>query len=515
MTAARRSGISGAAIGPPAARTAIAGIAAATRLPAACAALAAMLLLTACGPRLVDAGRPLEVSVIGARPRLADPDRGAPDAPSAALLGAVAQGLVRFDAAGQIEAGLAIRWDVSNDGLYYTFRLADGGGIDAEAAARRLRAAITPASRNPLAPVLGAVSEVVAVTPQVIELRLVAPRPDFLQLLAQPALAIAARGHGTGPLAIADARGDALLLGPIQPPDTDPITPAERRAHEVRLRGERAALAVARFAAGQAAVVTGGTFADVAIPLTAQLAPRALHIDPAAGLFGIQIARSDGFLGPPEHRDALAMAVDRDRITAAFAVPGGWRPALTIVPRDTNEITAPAPFAWTSLDMATRTAQARATVAAWRAANPAAAAPVLRLALPAGPGARLLFTLLMLDWRAIGVTLEAVPAATRDADLRLVDQVAPGNSASWYLRRFECVRSRPCSDLADQALTAARTAPVIAERARLLSEADRRLTELIPFIPIAQPLRWSLVAPGVDAWRDNALAIHPLAHLRD
>ena len=121
----------------------------------------------------------------------------------------------------------------------------------------------------------------------------------------------------------------------------------------------------------------------------------------------------------------------------------------------------------------------------------------------------------MLDWRAIGIAAVAVPAGAPDADLRLVDQVAPGSSASWYLRRFECVRSRVCSAQVDQALTAARSTLAITERAALLSDADRQLTELVPFIPLAQPLRWSLVAPRLDAWRDNALAVHPLAHLRD
>ena len=38
----------------------------------------------------------------------------------------LAQGLVRFDGAGQVEPGLAERWNVSDDGLSYIFRLASG-----------------------------------------------------------------------------------------------------------------------------------------------------------------------------------------------------------------------------------------------------------------------------------------------------------------------------------------------------------------------------------------------------
>ena len=86
------------------------------------------------------------------------------DPPSAFLIEAVAQGLVRFDAAGEIEPALAQSWIVSDDGLRYTFRLrraqwADGGRVTAEQVAARLRAALSRASRNPLKPVLGAIDD--------------------------------------------------------------------------------------------------------------------------------------------------------------------------------------------------------------------------------------------------------------------------------------------------------------------------------------------------------------------
>ena len=96
----------------------------------------------------------------------------------------------------------------------------------------------------------------------------------------------------------------------------------------------------------------------------------------------------------------------------------------------------------------------------------------------------------------------------------LVDEVAPGDSASWYLRRFECVRSIACSLDADRALTAAREAPTIAERAAQLAEADARLAEISAFIPLAAPLRWSLVSRQLRAFQDNKRAVHPLDQLR-
>ena len=68
-------------------------------LPAALAAIA-LLALAGCGG---DETGPVTVSAIGGQPRLANPNLEPLDPPSAFLIEAVAQGLVRFDANGEIE----------------------------------------------------------------------------------------------------------------------------------------------------------------------------------------------------------------------------------------------------------------------------------------------------------------------------------------------------------------------------------------------------------------------------
>ena len=62
-----------------------------------------------------------------------------------------------------------------------------------------LKRQLRRASRNPLKDTLGAVEEVVAMTDRVIEIRLRAPRPNLLQLLAQPEFGLIREGQGTGP----------------------------------------------------------------------------------------------------------------------------------------------------------------------------------------------------------------------------------------------------------------------------------------------------------------------------
>jgi peptide/nickel transport system substrate-binding protein len=114
---------------------------------------------------------------------------------------------------------------------------------------------------------------------------------------------------------------------------------------------------------------------------------------------------------------------------------------------------------------------------------------------------------------AIGIDTQR--AGGRDADLRLIDEVAPGQSASWYLRHFTCDRSVICSEAADADLDTARTTPQPAERVARLTDADLRLAEVMPYIPIAQPLRWSLVGSRVTGFVANNRAVHPLNHLRE
>lgn len=473
--------------------------------------LAAALLFLALAAGCSDKGSdgPVAVSVIGAAPAVVDADRRPLPPASAMLIAATAQGLVRFDGAGQIEPGVAIRWAVSDDGLYYTFRIDADGTIGAEDAARRLRHAIQPGSRNALKPVLGAIDEIVAVTPEVVEVRLHAPRPNLLQLFAQPELGILHGTHGAGPFRIVSRSDGAMLLDPVGP-DTADLDDAARQGRQIRLRAERAALAIARFQAGATAVVFGGGFADLPLVRIAAPPERALHFDPVQGLFGLAFADADGFLGSVENRRALAMAIDRDRLGNLFGATD-WRPAITLLPAGIADLATPARPDWSDTPLPERRAIATDAVTRWTATN--GGAPLLRIALPTGPGGNLLFGAIRQDWAAVGVRAERV-AESAPADLRLVDVVAPSDVSSWYLRRFACESSRICSGQADVALIAAREATTLAERTARLTEADARLAEITAFIPLAMPLRWSLVVPRLDGFQANARGVHPLDHLR-
>lgn len=468
------------------------------------------LLLGGCGER--ESG-PIAVSAIGSAPELRNPNLVPLDPPSEALVLATAQGLVRFDAAGQIEPALAQRWIVSDDGLRYTFRLArtewlGGGKVTAEQVAARLRASASLASRNPLKPLLGAIDEIVAMTDDVLEISLIAARPNFLQLLAQPEMAIIHNGKGTGPFhAVAESGHVALHLPP--PEEEEEGQPSEEENHEtgILLRGERAALAVARFQARQTDLVTGGTAGDLPIARAAEPRADALRFDPAAGLFGLSFGNRSGLVGDAAVRRALSMAVDRAAIVSALAVPE-LQPRETLLAGGVVDLPRPTVPGWAASPLPMRRASAARAIAAAAGDGPV----TLRVAMPEGPGYRLIFAHLRRDWRAIGVTAERVPQGDRSVDLRFIDAVAPADLGSWYLRQFSCRSSAICDASADQMMEAARAASP-QNRLALLASIDRSFAELTPFIPLTAPVRWSLVSQRLTGFRTNVFGRHNIAEL--
>jgi len=467
-----------------------------------------MALLPGCNRR-PDTGRVI-VSAIGEPPRLLDPRRAQLDTPDQLFADATAEGLVRFDAGGQIEPGLAERWIVIDGGTSYIFRLregewANGTPVTADQVVAALKQQMAAGSRNPLAPFLTAIDEIVVMTPQVIEVRLIRPRPDLLKLFAQPELAIWPRQRvgGAGPMRVAIAGRSPLLRPAIDPSQAEPDDQQERQPQDdVRLIGERASRAIVRFAAHESDLVTGGSFVDWPLVPMARIAPTNIELDPAAGLFGFTIVNRDGFLADAANRDALSQAIDREALTGA--IRAGWDTTAQILPDALDSAAPPAAPAWAALPIDQRRAAARARVAAWQGD-----AISLRIAMPDGPGATIVYGRVAASLRAIGITTTRV-AMRQDADLRLVDAVAPYDSARWYLANA-CAM---CSDPTRDALLAARDAPTLADRSRLIAAADVALRDDVAFIPIARPLRWSLVAQRLAQWRPNARAWHPLNRLR-
>jgi len=70
-----------------------------------------------------------------------------------------------------------------------------------------------------------------------------------------------------------------------------------------------------------------------------------------------------------------------------------------------------------------------------------------------------------------------------------------------------------CNANADELLDAARDTLVAAQRGALLAQAAARIDDAQLFIPLAPPVRWSLVSARVPGFVGNRYARHTLTDL--
>jgi oligopeptide transport system substrate-binding protein len=182
-----------------------------------------------------------------------------------------------------------------------------------------------------------------------------------------------------------------------------------------------------------------------------------------------------------------------------------WQPAISILPAALDSSGPPAALSDVQAPLGERRAHARRLIGG--------RSVTIRVALPAGPGARLLFASLAADWQRIGVRAVRVGAG-QAADLRLIDEVAPVSSAVWYLQRLSCVHGYQCNENAERLLSLAMAETDLTKKSSLISQCDGAFAEGYGYIPLALPMRWSLVGSDLVNWRKSAFSIHNLKDLR-
>ena len=495
---------------------------------------AAALLLAACGGDRDAPGATLRADVVGS-----SSDPRAP--PRAALLEATQLGLVAFDNAGQVIPGLAASWRVTADGRSIVFRLrpavwADGRPVVASDVVAVFRRTVAPASRNALKPMLRIIEngpevmagklpvnalEVRAPLPNTVVIGLSAPAPELLPLLALPELAIVRAGPkppALGPFALADAATRPLKLAP----NARYFAPANVPLGGIALLPQdEPVAAMARFTRDATDLVTGGGIAGLGDARTLP-SPRLLRLEPAWGVYGYVVNVRRGPLADTGVRRALAMAIDRDAITARLFGVRGIAPVTGVVPPGLASAPQPVEPAWVALPFAERRAQAVQLLAAagWGTVRP------LNLVVSLPPGREHLAVLAAVaaDLAPLGVNLTTVvhaepgfaaSVARGDFELALVERTAPVDTPLFFLNPFECGWSAGgyCAPPADALIAAARTMPEASARATTLRQAEAIMVADTPLIALFTPVRWSLVSSRVTGWVDNIAGQHPLARL--
>jgi ABC-type oligopeptide transport system substrate-binding subunit len=452
----------------------------------------------------------LRIDVIEDSPREITVGRMPLSPGSAYLRKATAQGLVAFDTGGRVVPALGARWIVTDDELGYIFRLQktrwnNGREVRSDEVANALRARISELRRSRFGKELANIDKILPMTGKVVEIRLRAPIPNLLELLAQPEFGLVHNANGSGPMIAERITGNLFLRNR-----------REEANGEIALDENRLTLAVhtppralARFALGQTDLVLNGRFEHLPLLTETDGNETGTRFDAVPGLFGLLIVGDGPFLANASNREAIAKAIDRPKALTSFGITD-WREALTLAPEALrNRTPLPRPD-WTGQNMQERKADARITIAQWEGAS--GQVRPLRIAMPRGTGSRILFARLRADLASIGLDAERV-TYTQPADFVLVDRVADVSSPGWYLDQLSCSATPICSETADALLDDARRAVSREERIRLWGEAESELARTRNFIPIANPVRWSLVRDGLLGFAQNPRGWHPLQYL--
>ena len=509
------------------------------------AILACFLQLASCGPSAGDG--PVMVAIIGEEDSLLQ--QGIRLAPAAQhLRAATVEGLVALDPSGQIIPAIAERWIVTEDGLSYIFRLRgamddEASALNARSAARALRGLLRRLEGTSLGLDLAKIAEVRSMTDRVIEIRLMSPMPEFLRLLAQPEMGIITGGAGLGPMRLVAADGDgAPDPGEEADDESGPVIegapgatlaalspsmrgmPAredwEKRTRPLKVYSLPAKAAIDAFDAGAFDLLLNGRLEHFPLVELGPLSRGAIQIDPALGIFGLVFRSEEGFFADPARREALSMALDRSALLQPFGL-GGWQPSTWIVPPALLRSGGLELSRWSGLSLEERRRVAAERVSAWRAGRARAdevadeeasngEPPIVRVALPEGPGSDLLFERLAAAWSIIGV--EAVQAQPGEgADLALRDRLARYSSPRWFLNQFHCeLEIGLCAPEADALVEASLKVTDPLAKEAMLAEAHAILIARDAFIPIGQPVRWALVRGAIDAFEPNPWGLHPL-----
>ncbi len=433
------------------------------------------------------------------------------------LRGATAEGLVGLNAAGEVVPSLADRWIVTDDGQSYIFRLrngewANGTPLTGESVRDALTRNLQGLKGTSLGLDLSPISEVRAMTGRVVEIRLEAPVPGLLQLLAQPELGLLRDAVGAGSMGMERDKGTAVLN--MLPPDRRGLPMIEgwdEGVSPVRVQAMTATNAIKQFDTGAVDIVLNGRINSLSLADTGPLSRGTIRLDAALGLFGLRVKRSKGFLSDAGRREAISLAIDRPSLVAPFNI-GGWVPTTRIVDPTLSGTLDSSQERWPDQSLEQRRSTASARVALWKAAN-GGEAPRLTIAMPPGPGSDILFRQIQASLSSVGIASELMGMDT-DADLELVDRLARFDSPRWFLNQFHCsLKQGLCSPDADALVLDAISQGGPGERANLLLRAEREMLAANVYIPFGAPIRWSLVRGDVKGFATNRWGLHPLPPL--
>jgi len=489
----------------------------------------------------------------GGDPQTLDPAR-AEDVHSFNVLTDLYEGLLSLDAHGNIVAGIAESWDVSSDGLIYTFRLAtdarwsDGAPVTAEHVVDGMRRTLAPETGSAYSSLLYPIRNAEAIAQGTLEttslgvtasdaktvvIQLHAQAPYFPSVLTMP-IAYPFRSDADVPNERFSDPQQFVGNGPFVLEEWHPGSHILLRRNRAFREADLVALDAVRYFA----ITAPGTELNMyrageldityTVPGSQVNSLRKTHatelqIVPNLGLYYLAFDLSEAPFDNAPLRKALSMAIDRE---ALVRVTGrGEQPAYGLVPDGVNGY-EPARFTWMTLPHQERLAKARKL---YEQAGYSAESPLqVTLLYDAGDFHETIALAVSAMWREnLGAE---VKLDKREWQYFLATRE---NRDDWQVMRFawsgdydhpgtftDILRSKNPQNLPgysnaiyDQLLVEGEAAVSAEEQMRLYAAAEAAMLEDDPIVPLYFYVSKHLVSPSVSGFENNVLDRHPSRYL--
>jgi oligopeptide transport system substrate-binding protein len=449
------------------------------------------------------------------------------DLASIRIAGDLFEGLTRFGAMGEAEPGLAKHWAVSADGLTWLFFLnsglhfSDGHPISPQLFEAQFLRLNDPKTASPHIGLFEAIESVHAKGNAAVEVKLRHPLPALPALLAHPAMAaLPLHRQGwvmerplrtSGPYQLTDwALNDhlSLTINPAWHDGRPPVPLVEWRPVADSL------VALRQFESGLADTV--GEVPSTRLKTIRASMPGRLHVAPYAGSYYFAFNTRRPPFDDVRVRTALSLTVEREWLSRTLLATG-VAPAWGVVPPG---LAAYRPN-WAGWTRARRLSEARRLLqaAGYNPKHPLS----FEVRFNSDTDHRRIAVALAAGWKPLGVEARLLNseaslhfASLKRADFELArsgwigdipvpenylavhdSKSGPTNYSGFHDRNFE--------DLLAHALTV----PSAAARAAAMREAEQRLMQETPILPLYYYVSKSLVSARVSGWHDNLANIHP------
>jgi len=473
------------------------------------------------------------------------------------IIGDMFIGLFTEDTAGEPIPGMAESWEVSEDGLTWTFTLreaqwSDGEPVEAGDFEFALRRILDPATLAQYASLLYPIENarevntgalppeelgVRALDARTLEIRLAFPAPYLPGLLTHyttfPVPQHVVEEHGdawvqpqhievNGPYKLVNWRANDFVLSERNPLFWDNANvcvdevfyypTVDNPAAERRVRNGELDLNV--------------DFAGQNLEFLQREVPDYVRIHPYLGIVYFSFNTTEAPFDDPRVRNALGMAIDRTFI-AEEILQAGQIPAHSFVPPGVNEYPDSARISWFDQPIEERRERARELLeeAGYGPDNP------LRFEYShrtTGDNPRVA-PVVQQDWEMIADWVDAeilgIETQIHYSNLRAGDyQVGDGGWIGDYNDAYNFLflgetgsipmnYSRWSSEEYDSLIDRANRTLDAAQRGAMLAEAEQLMLDELPYIPIVYYVNKALVNPEVTGWQDNLVHIHRTRYL--